>query len=354
MKRPLRALLLAVAALATLVFANAALAANTASVAVSHTPMVLAGSQSTTLHINVPQATDPIAAINIFVPSGYGAKVDQAAGTTIGNVDATAFSRDTGLTLPLSGTVTTDNPAAHATDPCSPGTNAAVWNLNLSVAGQTLVVPLYVNPTSGAATALGAYNLKICLPPPDVPIGTPGRAFQGAQFLDAQFTVNGIFTTPTAAGVSRWETLFTPYNPGKGTPNLAGTFEVRSFVPLPIVLALQAKYNKTTKVYTLTGKLTEGGQPVAGASVAIDRGATAAGVKRAATATSGATGAFKSSGKLKPKKTTFFQASASAKERDYTATGCQSPLPATIAPAGCVAATLSPWTAKSATVRIKS
>src|SRR5436190_1189572 len=150
MKRPLRAVLVAAAVLATLVFANAALAANTASVAVSHTPMVLAGSQSTTIHVTIPQATDPMAAI----------------------------------------------------------------------------------------------NPEVCLPPPDVPIGTPGRAFQGAQVLDAKFTVNGILTTPTAAGVPRWETLFTPYNPGKGTPNLVGTFETRAFVPLPIVLGLQAKYNK--------------------------------------------------------------------------------------------------------------
>ena len=166
--------------------------------------------------------------------------------------------------------------------------------------------------------------------------------------------MNGILTTPTAAGVPRWETLFTPYNPGKGTPNLVGTFETRAFVPLPIVLGLQAKYNKKTRVYTLTGKLTEGGQPVSGTSVAIARGATAAGVKKVASATTGATGSFKNTGKLKPRKTTFFQATASAAERDYTATGCQSPLPATVAPAGCVSATLSPWTAKSATVRIKS
>ena len=58
--------------------------------------------------------------------------------------------------------------------------------------------------------------------------------------LDAKFTVNGIFTTPSAGGVLRWETLFTPYNPGKGTPNLAGTFEARSLVALPVGLSLTA------------------------------------------------------------------------------------------------------------------
>ena len=44
--------------------------------------------------------------------------------------------------------------------------------------------------------------------------------------------------------------------------------------------------------------------------------------------------------------------SASVGERDYTSTGCQSPL-TPFAPAGCVSATLSPWSAKSIVVKIK-
>ena len=34
-------------------------------------------------------------------------------------------------------------------------TSQAVWIMNLSVAGQTLAMPLYVNPTAGAEQALG-------------------------------------------------------------------------------------------------------------------------------------------------------------------------------------------------------
>ena len=37
--------------------------------------------------------------------------------------------------------------------------------------------------------------------------------------------------------------------------------------------------------------------------------------------------------------------------RDYTAAGCQSPL-TPFAPAGCVSATLSPWSGKSVTVKL--
>jgi hypothetical protein len=352
MTGPLRTTLVGAVAIATLAFASAAFAANTASISVWHTPMVLAGSSSTTIHVSVPQATDGIAAVNIFVPSGYGATLNQPAGTGIGNVDATALAHDGGLTLPLTGPVTTDDPAKHTTDACSPGTNAAVWNLNLSVAGQTLVVPVYVNPTVGPATALGAYKLTICLPPWDVPVGTPGRAFEGAQLLDAKFTVNKIFTTPTAGGVLKWETLFTPYNPGKGTPNLAGTFEARAFVPIPISLGLHASYVKKTNTWKLSGKATEGGLPVAGVAIKIARGLSATKLAAKGSAKTGSTGTFSASGKLTPKKTTYFQVSAAVGERDYTATGCQSPL-TPFAPAGCATATLSPWTAKSIVVRVK-
>jgi hypothetical protein len=348
----LRTVLVAAVAVATLVFANAALAANTATVSVWHTPMVLAGSDSTTIHVSIPQTTDAIAAVNIFVPSGYGATLGQPAGTSIGNVDATALAHDGGLTLPLSGPVTTEDPAKHTTDACSPGTNAAVWNMNLSVAGQTLVVPIYVNPTAGPAAALGAYNLKICLPPWDVPVGTPGRAFNGAQLLDAKFTVNKILTTPTGAGVMKWETLFTPYNPGKGTVNAAGTFETRAFVPIPILLGARVSYAKKSNTWTVSGTATEGGLPLSGITVKIARGPSATKLTVKSSATTGATGAWKASGKLTPKKTTYFQATASVGERDYTSTGCQNPL-TPFAPAGCVSATLSPWSAKSAVIRLK-
>jgi len=352
MTKTLRTMLVATAAVATLAFANAALAANTATFSVWHTPMVLAGSQSTTIHFSIPQTTDGIAVVNIYVPTGYGATLGQAASSTIGNVDATALAHDGGLTLPLSGPVTTDDPAKHTTDVCSPGTNAAVWNMNLSVAGQTLVLPIYVNPTAGPAAALGAYNLKICLPPWDVPVGTPGRAFNGAQLLDAKFTVNKILTTPTGAGVLKWETLFTPYNAGKGTPNAAGTFEARAFVPVPILLGARVSYVKKRNTWTLSGTATEGGLPLSGVTVKIARGSSATKLTLKSSAKTGTTGAWKASGKLIPKKTTYFQASASVGERDYTATGCQSPL-TPFAPAGCVSATLSPWSAKSAVVRLK-
>jgi hypothetical protein len=343
MRTAIRAATAAVAAVATLALTGSALAANTAIVSAS-----TAGT-ATTLHFSVPQTTDPIAAITIFVPAGYTANLSQAASTTIGSVDSTALAHDGGLTLPLSGPVTTTSPVTPASDTCSPGTHGAIWNLNLSVAGQTLVLPLYVDPTSGAATSLGAYQMLICLPPWDVPVGTPGRSFEGAQLLDAQFTVNNIFTAPTS-GLNVWHTLFTPYNPGLGTVNPAGTFEARALAGTP---SLSFKATKKKGKYVVSGKLSEGGLPVAGASVVFLRGTSATRFAQAGSPKTSATGTWSASGKLTGKKLVYFKATATVAERDATATGCATPLPATIAPGGCTSATLSRWTISSPVAKLK-
>ena len=101
------------------------------------------------------------------------------------------------------------------------------------------------------------------------------------------------------------------------------------------------------------GKLTEGGQPVAGLSVVVLRGNTATKLVRVGSATTGASGAWASSGKLVGKKPFYFKATATAPERDVTTTGCATPLPATVAPGGCVSATLSGWTVSSPAAKLK-
>ena len=113
--------------------------------------MMLANSASTTIHVTVPQSTDPIAASNIYSGTGYTVNAAQAAGTNIGSVEATAFSRDKHLTLPLSGTVVTSDATAAANKSGSAQCagvpqSQAVWILNLSVSGNTLAMPVYVEP----------------------------------------------------------------------------------------------------------------------------------------------------------------------------------------------------------------
>jgi hypothetical protein len=352
MSRTTRAALVTGVMGAMLAYGSGAFAANTGTLAVWHTPMTLGGSSSTTIHVSLPKTSDPVVRLAIYAPDGYGTTLNQPAGAKIGTVSATAYSHDTQLTLPLDGTVNTDDPAKYTANACSPGTHAAVWLLNLSALGQTLQVPLYVDATTGSETLLGAYRLIICLPPPDVPQGTAGRSAFGAQLLDAQFTVNGVFKTPSTGGALRWESLFTPYNPGQGTPNLAGTFEARALVSLPVSLTLAATSTKKNGAYGLKGKLSEGGIPAAGFAVSILRGTSPTKLAKAGAATTKSDGSWSSTGRLQSKKTTYVKATAGTKERDF-AQGCQNPLPATLAPAGCASATLAAWTASSAVVRVK-
>jgi hypothetical protein len=83
----------------------------------------------------------------------------------------------------------------------------------------------------------------------------------------------------------------------------------------------------------------------------VRRGTSPSKLAKVGTATTTASGSYSSAGKLKVKKTTYFQVTGAVGERDYTAAGCQSPL-TPFAPAGCVSATLSPWSGKSVTVKL--
>jgi hypothetical protein len=345
----------AAAAVAALVLAPAALAANTGTMWVSHAPLVLAGSKSTTIHVNLPQTDDPIAAINIYVPNSYTLTLNQAAGTTIGNVSATVFSHTQGLSLPLTGTVVAQAPSnftTQSTQCTGSPTSQAVWLLDMTVAGQSIQLPLYVNATQGVEQTLGLEKLTVCLPPWDIPESLGGAA-QGAQILDVLFTVNGVFTTPTAGGLSRWDALVTPYTPGTGKANPAGTFEMRAFVPLPVVLGLHATYLPKTNTFRLSGKVTEGGLPVPSLTLHIARGVSPSRLTQRSTTRTDANGNWKTAGHLSPRRTTYFQLNASVGEKESTyAAGCQSPATA-VAPAGCVSATLSPWSMKSSVYTLK-
>ena len=90
----------------------------------------------------------------------------------------------------------------------------------------------------------------------------------------------------------------------------------------------------------LSGKLLENLQGVSGATVDIYAG----GKKRGSTKTS-SSGAYSRSLGL-PNKTSF-QAKATVPQRDVA---CQTPLPPTSAPGGCIGATIAGYTLSSPTV----
>jgi hypothetical protein len=335
MKTVLRLAVLALAGTAALALAGNALA--TQKLSVRQTPTSL------TIKVSQAQTDNQPAKIQIYVPAGYTINTSAAPGTKIGTTTGTVFARDQNIPLPLSGDVIAV-PATTNAPGCDPVPHLAVWNLSLSVAGQTINLPVHVDQVTGAETALGGQKLVVCLAPADVPQGTPGRSPFGAQLLDATFTVENVFTVPVGQAV--WKTITTPYNTGTGTPNVAGTVETRSIVSNGAVSISSFVTNKARRVVRISGRVSQGGSGVVGAQVTILVNGKGSFRKRTA-ANGNYSLLLKKTGK---RTTTTFQARVTVAERTITPTGCASP---SLPGVACVSATSSPFTAVSRRVRVR-
>lgn len=336
MKRVVKLAVLAGATVTALAFAGNALAV----------PKLSVSQSATSLTIKVTQAqTDPQPAkIQIFVPTGYTINASAAPGSTIGTTSGSVFARDANIPLPLSGNVVVAPPNTNAPG-CATGTHLAVWNLALSVAGQSINLPVHVDATSGAEAALGAYKMVVCLAPADVPQGTPGRSPNGAQLLEANFTVNNVFQVPAAASV--WKAITTPYAAGTGLPNVAGTVETRALASSGTLTLTARVTNKKKRTLRVTGKLSQGGAAVAGSQVRLLLNGAASRFTARTSASGNYSVVLRKTGK---KSTTTFQARTTVAERDVTSTLCATP---TLPPIPCVSGTASGFTAVSNRVRIR-
>jgi hypothetical protein len=266
-----------------------------------------------------------------------------APGTVIGTTSGSVFARDANIPLPLSGDVVVAPPSTDAA-PCFSGTHLAVWVLRLQVAGQSINLPIAVDQTTGTNAAFGTYQLVTCLAPADVPQGTPGRSPNGAQLLEADFTVNNIFQPLDG---STWKALTTPYTPGTGTPNAAGTVETRALVSNGTLTIGTRVTNKKKRILRISGKLTQSGAAVVGSQVRMLLNGKSSRFTARTSPTGSYTVVLRKTGK---KSTTTFQARVTVGEHDVTSTVCQSP---TLPVVPCVSATASGFTAVSRRVRIR-
>jgi hypothetical protein len=334
--------------------------AATGSALAAFSPKIYVKTASGGINIRVAVNTtdDPTARFALYVPVAYTGNFSAAPGTVLGPVTAHAQAADLGgAILPLTGNVLVANPVdptvVAASAACDPVPHAAIWVLSLTAAGQTLFVPMFVDQSSGAEAALASFKLVVCLPPPDVPPGTPGRATFGAKLLDADFTTSAL-TAPTAAGTFVWRALWTPYNPGVGTVNAAGTVQTQSLWFQPTTLSAAARVTtKRTKVkgrtrvtntVTVFGALSAAGQGAPAQAIDIYAGPTASALKKVKTVTTNAAGAYTFTAKLA--KATFFQARATSPDRDLGPSLCAPGLPAP-----CISATVSGGSLTSGTVR---
>ena len=361
MTRTLRSLLVGLTAAVALTVVGQAAAAYTS-------PRLLVTDDqtgATTISFTQNAGDDPTAKLSFYVPAGYTSTLSQAAGATIGTVNAAGTAADLGgALLPLTGTVqvraangtylsgSTQVPIAAAATQCTGTANhTAYWVLILQAAGQTLELPVFVDlVTTPPASAFATASIQACLPPPDVPVGTPGRAAFGFKLTSAVFTVNGIFAS-SGSGDLRWRLLATPYTPNTGRANAAGSVEAQSLVAFPRTVALRkpvrivAKKGTAAYRFTSTVALPAGATP----SVRLFRGRTATALGSAiALRRSGTT----FSGTVAIRQTTraqtwYFQARATVPTADLGASACQPTFGVS-----CLSATRAGYTARSNTVRL--
>jgi hypothetical protein len=300
MKRRIWTLGAGLAAVAALVAVPAAMAA--------YTSAKLEVTQTATgviVKASLDPNDDPTARVAINAPTGTRLTTTQAPGTVLGPVRAIVKALDlAGADLPLEGQLVVAAPGqvpAAAQTACIGSTAPlATWVMVLSAAGQTLMVPTYLLPQS--QTALGPAFIVICLPPPDVPVGTPGRATFGAKVYSAELTINGVFSrVATGAWISSW----VPYTPQAGTPNVAGVV-VSPAAIAPGAVTLTAKI--AGRGARLSGRVTQAGQPRGGATVTIFGGSRAGRLASVGRARVAANGAFT----FRARAGTFFRARAVA------------------------------------------
>jgi hypothetical protein len=248
MRRTIRLAVLLGATFASLAFAGSAFASFAPKLIVSSaTPQAAGGGGATRIGVMANNADDPTFRVAIYIPTGF--QVGAPAPGKLGDVTATAAAADLGgAVLPLTGELDAIAPTAttNATAAQCQVSPAQTWDLHLTAAGQTLDVPMFVVAGTAAEVAAGFQTkLVVCLPPPDVPVGTPGRATFGAKLLSATFTASAI-TQPTATGDFRWTSLWTPYVPTRGVPNPAGSVEVQSLRHIPTQVSLTVTKKKVT------------------------------------------------------------------------------------------------------------
>jgi hypothetical protein len=296
---------------------------------------------SVSFEINVARDDDALFRGDVYVPHGY---VLEPSSLPIGIVRGVATARldvrePAGEAIvDAFGSIVVENPASFATNPCAAGLHAGVWTIHFDIRGRDLPLQLYVDQTTGADTALGAYRIRLCLPAPDETVAVSGSTFN-AKLLRLQVNFRGHFTAPTSPGAYTWRLLATPWQTEE-TPNVPGGVEARSEILLPAQLKLRATVKGRT--VAVRGTLTELSQPVTGQIVSVRVG------ERLHQVRTRSAGAYALNVQLRSRTRAVVWATATVRTRDLG--GCPPPSPA---PAGCVSMTRAYYTIGSRFVRVR-
>jgi len=205
---------------------------------------------ATILLLALPQGQRPLAKVTLGVPADASVDLASPPGTTLGS---TTFLTQDGF---YDGDVKVVDPASLAGDPtvaaCAPGAHAAAWTVSLSALGETVTIPILVDPSSDPA--IGIYQLQICLP----------SNFDSvtAQVVSIIFTFPGTGVQVTdAKGEFTWHALATAFAQDTPTPDPASTRDYQGVVAVPTLLTQKHAFDRKTKVLSLSGRLTLAGRP---------------------------------------------------------------------------------------------
>ena len=277
MRRSVRLTVFGCAAALALAVTAIAAASYTPSMGIFQATYKPSGAGRVTIVVAQEKVDDPTARIIIYAPLGYKATLTQAPGTQIGDVVADVQVLDLSPNvLPLTGPVKTDSPGnwvAQATACTGVAAHEAVWTLNAALPGQPAnVIPVFVDHTTGAEAAFSSAKMTVCFRDPTLPAGDPRRSPNGTKFLDASFSVKGVFTNPSSAGNHLWRSLFNPYTPGTGTPNGTGTSEAQGVVPMPYTISIKRIRKAPRGLFRLAGTVNIAGTAPSGVGLKLFAG----------------------------------------------------------------------------------
>ena len=281
---------------------------------------------TTDVLLHVPNGAAEAGKMTLYVPAGYAINPADPVGTKEGTVFLQTTS-DFAV-----GDLKAADPAAYVNTPqaqaCAPGTHVGVWAMNLGfdLSSTKITVPIYVDPTSGDETALGAYKLQACLPLAGV--ASPGGWSIGSRVrdLDLEFTR---LTNPASAGLYVWKG-FVDNPDASGNPDPTTTYELRSDMPLPAKLGLTGKLDRKHRRAVFSGRLSAQAMPVGGVPVSLYRVTKGGDWSYVATTQTSATGSYRFTRRIT--RTTNYSTEIS---------GIRDCVGASTAPRGCIDETLA-------------
>lgn len=221
----------------------------------------------TEVRLRAPATGGEVGKVTIYVPAGYRLDLTAPPGTIEGRVLLL-----TGFDAAV-GELEVVDPAAYADVPqsqgCAPGPHAAVWAMPLDflISSMRAVVPIYLDRTTGAEEAFGAYKLQICLPLALIP--SPGGWPMGSRLSELTLDFARI-ANPAVVGIYVWRAFVS--NPDEsGNPDSSTTYELRSDVPLSANLTLTGRFDRKADRALLNGRYTTETLPTGGIPIALYR-----------------------------------------------------------------------------------